>query len=43
MDWHLYYRTEESFLSLAEGLPARAAVRLDPTACQMFLRLDRLP
>jgi extracellular factor (EF) 3-hydroxypalmitic acid methyl ester biosynthesis protein len=42
MDWPLYYRTEESFLAVAEGLPARIAIQLDPTGSQMFLRLDRL-
>lgn len=41
MDWPLYYRTEETFRALADGLPARVAVELDPTGCQMFLRLDR--
>jgi extracellular factor (EF) 3-hydroxypalmitic acid methyl ester biosynthesis protein len=41
MDWPLYYRSEESFLALAEGLSARVSLQLDPTGCQMFLRLDR--
>jgi extracellular factor (EF) 3-hydroxypalmitic acid methyl ester biosynthesis protein len=42
-DWPLTYRTEESFLALAEGLPARASLEFDETRCQMFLRLDRDP
>ncbi len=41
MDWPLYYRTEESLLALAEGLPAHASLGFDPTRCQMFLRLER--
>lgn len=42
MDWPLYYRTEESFLELADGLEAvRREVTFDETGCQMFLRLDR--
>jgi extracellular factor (EF) 3-hydroxypalmitic acid methyl ester biosynthesis protein len=41
MDWPLYYRTEESFHALAEGLPARASLSFDPTGCQMFLKLER--
>src|SRR6266545_3400164 len=41
MDWPLYYRSEGSFLALAEGLPSRTSVTFDPTGCQMFLRLDR--
>ncbi len=42
MDWALYYRTEESFLALAEGLPgATPSVTFDETGCQMFLRLDK--
>jgi extracellular factor (EF) 3-hydroxypalmitic acid methyl ester biosynthesis protein len=41
-DWTLIYRTEESFLSLAEGLPvASARIDFDETGCQMFLRLQR--
>ena len=42
MDWPLYYRTEESFLELAAGLPA-SSVRLefDATGSQMFLRVER--
>jgi extracellular factor (EF) 3-hydroxypalmitic acid methyl ester biosynthesis protein len=41
-DWSLYYRTEESFLELAEGLPvASAVVEFDETRCQMFLRLEK--
>jgi extracellular factor (EF) 3-hydroxypalmitic acid methyl ester biosynthesis protein len=41
MDWPLYYRSEATFLALAEGLPARTTLDFDPTGCQMFLRLDR--
>jgi extracellular factor (EF) 3-hydroxypalmitic acid methyl ester biosynthesis protein len=42
MDWPLYYRTEENFLGLAEGLPAtHVSLGFDETGCQMFLRLDR--
>jgi extracellular factor (EF) 3-hydroxypalmitic acid methyl ester biosynthesis protein len=41
-DWSLWYRTEESFLALAEGLePASARIDLDETGCQMFLRLEK--
>jgi extracellular factor (EF) 3-hydroxypalmitic acid methyl ester biosynthesis protein len=43
MDWPLYYRTEEHMLALADGLGARATVRLDTTGCQLFLRLERAP
>jgi extracellular factor (EF) 3-hydroxypalmitic acid methyl ester biosynthesis protein len=42
MDWPLYYRTEESFLELADGVDAATReVTFDETGCQMFLRLDR--
>lgn len=42
LDWCLYHRTEESFLELAEGLPAaRRGITFDSTGCQMFLRLER--
>jgi len=41
LDWPLYYRTEESFRALADGLGAHVSVTFDPTGCQMFLRLDR--
>jgi extracellular factor (EF) 3-hydroxypalmitic acid methyl ester biosynthesis protein len=42
MDWVLYYRTDASFLSLADALPARnARVTYDATGSQMFLHLDR--
>ena len=41
-DWPLVYRTEESFLALAEGLPGAArSVELDETGCQMFLVLEK--
>lgn len=41
-DWTLIYRSEESFLALAEGLPiASARIDFDETRCQMFLRLQR--
>jgi extracellular factor (EF) 3-hydroxypalmitic acid methyl ester biosynthesis protein len=41
-DWTLIYRTEESFLALADGLPAASArIDFDETGCQMFLRLQR--
>jgi extracellular factor (EF) 3-hydroxypalmitic acid methyl ester biosynthesis protein len=42
-DWPLVYRTEESFLGLAEGLPGEPSLEFDDTRCQMFLRLDRPP
>jgi extracellular factor (EF) 3-hydroxypalmitic acid methyl ester biosynthesis protein len=42
MDWPLYYRTEESFLALADGLPAAGvSIGFDETCCQMFLRLEK--
>lgn len=41
-DWPLTYRTEDSFLALAEGLdPAACSVGYDATGCQMFLRLEK--
>jgi extracellular factor (EF) 3-hydroxypalmitic acid methyl ester biosynthesis protein len=41
-DWSLYYRTEQSFLELAEGLPvASVVVEYDDTRCQMFLRIEK--
>lgn len=41
-DWSLWYRTEETFLSLADGLDcASARVLFDETGCQMFLRLEK--
>jgi extracellular factor (EF) 3-hydroxypalmitic acid methyl ester biosynthesis protein len=41
-DWTLIYRSEESLLALAEGLPiASARIDFDETRCQMFLRLQR--
>jgi extracellular factor (EF) 3-hydroxypalmitic acid methyl ester biosynthesis protein len=41
-DWSLWYRTEETFMSLAEGLDfASARIDFDETGCQMFLRLER--
>lgn len=40
-DWPLYYRTEESFLALAEGLAASSVqVTFDDSGCQMFLRME---
>jgi extracellular factor (EF) 3-hydroxypalmitic acid methyl ester biosynthesis protein len=42
VDWPLYYRTEESFGELAEGLPARSVrITEDATRCQMFLHVER--
>jgi extracellular factor (EF) 3-hydroxypalmitic acid methyl ester biosynthesis protein len=41
-DWPLTYRTEESFLALAEGLPvASSCLEFDDTRCQMFLVLEK--
>jgi extracellular factor (EF) 3-hydroxypalmitic acid methyl ester biosynthesis protein len=41
-DWPLTYRTEESFLAVAEGLEvAEREILYDETRCQMFLRLVR--
>lgn len=41
-DWSLWYRTEEAFLALAEGLEyASARIEFDETGCQMFLRLEK--
>ena len=41
-DWSLWYRTEESFLALAEGLEySSARIDFDETGCQMFLRLEK--
>jgi extracellular factor (EF) 3-hydroxypalmitic acid methyl ester biosynthesis protein len=41
-DWSLWYRTEETFLSLADGLErASAQIEFDETGCQMFLRLEK--
>jgi extracellular factor (EF) 3-hydroxypalmitic acid methyl ester biosynthesis protein len=41
-DWSLCYRTEESFLGLAEDLEtASTTVTFDDTGCQMFLRLEK--
>jgi extracellular factor (EF) 3-hydroxypalmitic acid methyl ester biosynthesis protein len=41
-DWPLTYRTEESFLALADKLPCAArAIEFDETRCQMFLRLEK--
>ena len=42
LDWVLYYRTEEEFVALAEGLPeANVKVGFDDTGCQMFLTVER--
>jgi extracellular factor (EF) 3-hydroxypalmitic acid methyl ester biosynthesis protein len=42
LDWSLYYRTEESFLALADGLEAAStAVTLDESRCQLFLRMEK--
>jgi extracellular factor (EF) 3-hydroxypalmitic acid methyl ester biosynthesis protein len=41
-DWSLCYRTEESFLSLADQLDVAASqIEFDHTGCQMFLRLEK--
>lgn len=41
-DWTLCYRTEETFLALAEGLDAATRrIDFDETGCQMFLRLEK--
>jgi extracellular factor (EF) 3-hydroxypalmitic acid methyl ester biosynthesis protein len=40
-DWPLYYRTEQSLMDLASGLPGEKVISFDPTGCQMFLRLER--
>ncbi|HEY6003766.1 MAG TPA: class I SAM-dependent methyltransferase, partial [Anaeromyxobacter sp.] len=41
-DWSLWYRTEEAFLSLADGLDhSSALIEFDETGCQMFLRLEK--
>ncbi|HSM94340.1 MAG TPA: class I SAM-dependent methyltransferase [Anaeromyxobacteraceae bacterium] len=41
-DWSLYYRTEEAFLALADGLPGvDASITWEETRSQMFLRLER--
>lgn len=41
-DWALWYRTEDTFLSLADGLGAASArIEFDETGCQMFLRLEK--
>jgi extracellular factor (EF) 3-hydroxypalmitic acid methyl ester biosynthesis protein len=41
-DWPLCYRTEETFLGLAEGLEgASATLTWEETRSQMFLRLER--
>lgn len=42
LDWPLYYRTEDDFLALAEGLgDSTAAATFDESGCQMFLRIER--
>lgn len=42
MDWVLYYRTEDEFLSLAEDLPgAKASIAFDASGCQMFLKVEK--
>jgi len=43
-DWSLVYRTEASFLALADGLtpaPAVAHLEFDDSHCQMFLRVEK--
>jgi extracellular factor (EF) 3-hydroxypalmitic acid methyl ester biosynthesis protein len=41
-DWSLWYRTEDAFLSLADGLDAATArIEFDETGCQMFLRVEK--
>ncbi|MFL5302766.1 MAG: class I SAM-dependent methyltransferase [Anaeromyxobacteraceae bacterium] len=42
-DWRLIYRTEQNMLDLAGELPgARMDVELDPSRCQMFLKVDKV-
>jgi extracellular factor (EF) 3-hydroxypalmitic acid methyl ester biosynthesis protein len=42
LDWPLYYRTEESFLALADGLAGGSRdVTFDESRCQMFLRVEK--
>ncbi|MEW5853154.1 MAG: class I SAM-dependent methyltransferase [Myxococcota bacterium] len=42
MDWVLYYRTEQEFLALTEGLPgADARITFEETGAQMFLQVTR--
>jgi extracellular factor (EF) 3-hydroxypalmitic acid methyl ester biosynthesis protein len=42
LDWTLYYRTEESFLALTDGLPAaQVGVTFDDSRNQMFLRMEK--
>ncbi len=41
-DWVLYYRTEQGFLALLEGLePSSKSVLFEETGCQMFLRIKK--
>jgi extracellular factor (EF) 3-hydroxypalmitic acid methyl ester biosynthesis protein len=40
-DWSLFYRTEESFLQLADGLDGAASIEFDESGCQMFLRVEK--
>jgi extracellular factor (EF) 3-hydroxypalmitic acid methyl ester biosynthesis protein len=40
-DWSLFYRNEDSFLQLAEGLDGAASIEFDESGCQMFLRLEK--
>jgi extracellular factor (EF) 3-hydroxypalmitic acid methyl ester biosynthesis protein len=41
-DWRLLYRTEGEMLELAAALPhSRASIEMDPSGCQMFLRVER--
>jgi extracellular factor (EF) 3-hydroxypalmitic acid methyl ester biosynthesis protein len=40
-DWPLYYRSEDAFLSLAEGLEGNISLSYDETGAQMFLRIER--
>jgi len=42
MDWVIYYRSEETFLDLLEGIPgAECSIFFDPTGIQMFLSVRK--
>ena len=41
-DWRLIYRTEQAMFEMAAELPgAQAALEIDPSGCQMFLKVDK--
>lgn len=41
-DWVLYYRSEQGFLALLDGLePSSKSVLFEETGCQMFLRVKK--